>query len=300
MIETSDFFYWDHSNDKVILLNIILTIGIFASLRLFLSSISNIQTLQKIKKKDNFAFGISLSGAVFAVTIVLMGVIYGDMVYSLEGSLIAIGLYGVLGILLMALTRIIFDTFSLPNISIRDEIGKGNVAAGIVDAGNVIAAAIVIRTIMMWVSTSTMTGVLTVVTGYFISQIILTAATYLRLKVFTKYNDGESMQKAFAKGNSALALRFAGRKIGSAFAITAATNIMAYDAYEVYKLFLVWAVISAIAIFVLRVVSTIADKIILHGFDVNNEVIKKNNITIGAVQSVIYISLGMLLAELVF
>lgn len=300
MIETTEFFYWDHANNSIILLNIILTIGIFASLRLFLSSISNIQTLQKVKKKDNFAFGISLSGAVLAVTIVLMGVIYGDMVYSVEGSLISIGLYGILGILLMALTRIIFDSFSLPKISIKDEIHKGNVAAGIVDAGNLIAAAIVIRTIMMWVSTTTLIGVLTVLIGYLISQIILTAATYIRLKVFTKYNHGAHMQDQFAKGNNALALRFAGRKIGSAFAIMAATNVMAYDAYAVYKLFFVWAIISTIAILVLRLVSAIADKVILHGFDVNDEVVKKGNVTVGAVQAVIYISLGMLLAELVF
>jgi uncharacterized membrane protein YjfL (UPF0719 family) len=267
-------------------------------LRWFSGAISHINASKELVKKYNAAFGISMAGVVLGITIVLTGAIYGDPIHNLMGSVIAVGLYGIIGIVLMALTRIIFDKICLPKISIRDQIVQGNVAAGIIDAGNVIATALVIRAVMVWVQTNTLEGIGAVLLGYIISQVLLTLATYLRVKWSSAKLNGKSLGEEFEGGNVAIALTFAGRRIGTAFAITAASNIMVYELFDIQTMLAAWAVVSIIMILLLKLLSFIADSIILYKVDVEDEVINQSNLAIGAVQSIIYVSLGLLLAEL--
>ena len=298
-MDTIELFYWDHNYNVILLVNLAICIGLFTSLRLFSGAIAHVSAWDELVKKDNPAFGISLAGVAFAVTLVLVGAIYGKPANNLQDSIIAVGGYGIIGIVLMALTRIIFDRIALPKISIRDEIEKTNIAAGIIDAGNVIATAIIIQAVTIWVEVNTIAGIIALLTGYVISQVLLTVATFIRVKLFSWRNKGSSIQEAFKEGNAALALHFAGRRIGTAFAITAAANIMVYEVYDIYQLLLAWIGISVIMIAVLMILSFIADKIILFRIDVNYEITTQRNIAIGALQGVVYMSLGLLLAQLV-
>lgn len=297
-MESLDMVYWDHSYNSILLFNIAIAIVLFASLRFFSGIISHINPSHELFKKDNTAFGISLAAVVFAVTIVLTGAIYGDPIYTLHDSIVAVGLYGLIGLVLMALTRVIFDKIALPHISIRDEIVKGNIAAATVDAGNVIATAIIIRTMMVWVEANTLDGIVAVLIGYVISQVLLTLTTFLRVKKLQNKNGLDQLEQEFKNGNVALALRFAGRKIGTAFAITAASNILVFESYDINMLLGVWALVSVIMIAALAILSFVATKVILANVDVDHEVIKQKNVALGFVQLAIYVSLGMLLAEL--
>lgn len=294
-----DFIYWNHDFDLILLLNIAIVIGLFTSLRLFSGTIAHISASDELIRKDNPAFGVSLAGVVLGVALVLSGAIFGNPINDMMGSAIAIGLYGVIGIVLMALTRIIFDKIALPNISIRDEIVKSNTAAGIVDAGNVVATAIIIRAVMTWITSNTVEGLVALLAGYVIGQTMLTVTTYLRAKVYALRTDGGSISEDLKTGNVAVALRFAGRKIGTAFAITAAANLMVYDVQDIHILLAAWGVIALVMIVLLVVLTALADKVILFGTDVTKEVVKEKNIAIGIVQAVIYISLGFLLAEFI-
>ncbi len=297
-MESSELVYWDHSYNIILLVNLAIAIIIFTSLRFFSGVISHINPSNELIEKDNPAFGISLAGVVFGVTIVLTGAIYGDPIYTLQDSVVAVGLYGVIGIVLMAVTRLLFDKVAMPKISIRDEIVKGNVAAAIVDAGNVIATAIVIRTMMVWIETKTLEGIAAVLSGYIISQVLLTCTTLLRIKKINRQDNIDSLESEIKKGNNALALRFTGRKIGSAFAITAASNVLVFETYNIQVILGVWALVSILMITILSVLSFIANKVILAGINVEDEVIRQRNAALGIVQCIIYISLGLLLSEL--
>lgn len=297
-MENAEIIYWNHSYNIVLLINLAIAIAIFASVRFFSGIISHTNPSKELLKKDNLAFGISLAGVLMAVTIVLTGAIYGDPIYTLEDSVISVGLYGVIGLVLMALTRIIFDKIALPKIALREEIVKGNVAAGIIDAGNVIATAIVIRTMMVWVEVNTLYGLFAVLVGYLISQVLLTGTTYLRTKKMSFKNDGKHPQQEFVEGNIAIALRFTGRKIGTAFAIAAAANVLVFESYNIPLLLAAWAATSVIMIGVLSIISMIVDKVILANVDIYHELITQRNAALGIVQCVIYIALGLLLSEL--
>lgn len=291
-------FYWDSNYNSTMLLSLAIIIGLFTSLRLFSGAVSHVDPSYELTQKDNGAFGISLAGVVFGVTLVLTGVIPNSWAMDLQGSIIAVGVYGVVGIVLMALTRVIFDRIALPRISIRDEIVKGNAAAAIVDAGNVIAAALVIRSVMTWITTNTLEGLKALLLIYVVSQVILTVIGMIHVRLFSMNNNGKSIQEEFSEGNVALALRFSGRRIGIAFAITAASHIMVYEVYEVTSLLFAWTMISLIVVIALTLLSWLATRIILFGMDVNDEVIRQRNIALGAVQGVIYIALGLIVSSL--
>lgn len=293
-----DFAYWDHSYDGILLLNLAIVTILFTSIRFFTGTISHINPTYELFTKDNPAFGISVAGVFFAVTILLTGTIYGDPETTMLDSAIAVGAYGVIGIILMAVTRFIFDKIALPDVHLRDEIVKGNIAVAIADCGNVIAAALIIRAVMVWITDNSVDGMLALLAGYAASQFILTAATWFRLRIFKLKYKGRDTQEELRTGNIALALAFSGRKIGTAFAITVASHLVVYEVYDVKSIILPWMLLSVIVILILKVVSFLAERVILFGVDRKSEVLDQRNIAVGALQGVIYISLSILLAEL--
>ena len=299
-MELLDLFYWDSSYNGILLVNLFICIIIIASVRLIGGFIGNVKnSTEELIKKDNPAFGISLAGVVFGVTIVLTSVIYNEQpVINAFDSAVAVALYGFIGIILMYVTRVVFDRVCFPDISIGDEIAKGNIAAGIIDAGNVIATAIIIRAVMVWVNAHTIEGLQALVLAYIISQLLLTLSTYIRLRILTSRNRGKSIITSFKKGNVALALTFSGKRIGTAFAITAASYLMIYEFNNIYELLLVWSILSIAMMFVLKFLTIVANSTVLAGINIKDEVINQQNVALGAVQAVLYASLGLLLAEL--
>ncbi len=293
-----ELVYWDHSYNKILLINMAVAVGLFTSLRLFSGRLAHIDSSKELFTKDNPAFGVSLAAVIFAVTIMMTGILYTNPEVNMVNAAVETLIYGLAGIILMAVTRIIFDKVALPDISLRDEIRNGNMAVAFADAGNVIASAIIIRSIMIWISDHSMEGLIALIAGFAISQAILTGTTFARRKIFRFKNAGRSIQDELQSGNIALSLSFAGRKIGTAIAISIVASIIAYDLYSLQSLFIPWALVSVVFILVLKALSFVAEKVILFGVNVNHELIEQRNIAVGALRAVIYISMAILLLEL--
>ena len=111
-------------------------------------------------------------------------------------------------------------------------------------------------------------------------------------------NKGRNIQEELQNNNIALALSFAGRKIGTALAISIAANIIVYELYDLKTLFLPWVLVCIIMILVLKILSFVAEKIILFGVNTNKEILDDRNIAVGALRAVIYVSMAIFLAEL--
>lgn len=291
-----DMIYWDHYYNATLLINLLIITGLFASLRLFSGTIAHINASDELLRKDNPAFGISLAGATLGVTIMLSGVMYGDPEGTRTEAVAVLTLFGILGISLMAITRVIFDKITLSDISLRDEIVNGNMAVAIADAGNVLATAIIIRAIMIWVPMNTMGGLTAILGSFVVSQVILTAMTLLRMKVFGFINKDSELQNELKNDNVALALRFSGQKIGTAFAIATAARIVIYEEYEILSILAVWFLASIAVILIWKALCFIAHRIILFRVNINQEVLEQRNVAVGALQAVIYISLGLLIS----
>lgn len=293
-----DMIYWDHYYNLVLALNFCIVIGLFASLRYFSGVISHVSATDELLRKDNPAFGVSLAAAVFSITIMLSGTMYGTPEGTLMETVVAVGLFGVLGIFLMALTRIIFDEITLPKVALRDEITRGNMAAAFADAGNMIASAIIIRGIMIWVPATTFEGMLVVLGGFAISQILLTLMTLMKIKMFPKFFPGYDFEKEVDAGNTALALRFAGMKIGTAFAIMTAAQVVVYEEADMVRILSAWAIASVVAVVIWKFLCFVSERLILFKVNIKQEILEQKNSALGLLQGVIYIALGMLISSL--
>lgn len=293
-----DVIYWDHYYNKYILVNLLIVVGVFISLKWCAGMITHVKSFDELSRKDNPAFGISLAGAMVAITIMLGGAVYGSPENNLIHSLLAVAGLGVLGIGMMAVTRFIFDKFILSNLSLRDEIIGGNKAVAIADAANALAAGIIIYTVMIWVPTYTVEAFMTLIGGYIISQILLTGLTVLRMKLIKKANQEHCLQAQLGKGNIAVALRFGGQKIGAALAMATAAHMVAYDEYSTLSILGGWLLGSVIVLVAWEVFVILAQKAILFKIDLDDEVINQENSAVGVMQAAIFIAVAMLISQL--
>lgn len=275
-------------------IDFVILMGFMATLRLFAASIAGISLKELLAQQNNFAAGIALAGAIIAVAILMMGVVSGDAGSTYVEEITLMGSYGIAAMTFMGLTRKIFDKIGLRQISIHDEIMAGNVAAGIVDAFNLIATAIIIRAAMSWVDGSTFLGLAIVVGIFLISQIILILATLYRNAVFNRRHKGKdkTLQGEIKGGNVALAIRFSGYRLGVGLAMTATSGVVIYDTSVLGFSVLAW-VIMAIIIFVSQtLLSIILRHILLPKVNVADEVGEQQNIAIGSIEAAIYVGIG--------
>ena len=204
--------------------------------------------------------------------------------------------YGILGLALMWLTRLIFDRVALPRLSVRALVGDGNTAVATVEAGNLLATAIMVRAVMVWSDDALIPGLIAVIVGYVASQIILTVTAYYRIWRYKMRNSGGRFSDAVADGNLAVALRFVGFQIGVALAVTAAGGLAPYaPGGDPVMQAVLWGVVSIGAAVVLVVLTVIAEFAVLTGLDLSEEVDRQRNIGVALVEVAVYLAIGLLL-----
>jgi len=283
----------------VLFVDLLIAVALLTAFRKLAGLISNVSSTEELAEKDNFAFGFVFAGGMIALAIVLTGAISGDPGSSLFNEIVLVVTYGVLGIALMALTRKILDNFALPDINIHQQVMKGNMAAAIVDVGNLIATAVIVRAVMVWIDDTSLFGLVAVIIGFVVSQVVLILVTQYRTRVYARRHNGESLQNAFEQGNQALAIRYLGHKIGVALAVTAASGFVPYNDDRIFMACLVWGVFSIILTIALSLIAMGARQVILAKIDVVEEVDKQRNMGIAFIEAMIYISIGFILSGII-
>lgn len=291
------FINLDYYSLLILLLNLLIAMVLLVGVKYISALISNVCATSELSEKDNAAFGISLAGTVLALTIMITGVMSGENSDSLAQEMILLASYGTLGIILMAVSRFVFDRISMPKFSVKDAVLKGNVTVGIIDAGNTVASAIIIRAVMVWIETDEIQGFIYLLVGYLLSQIVMVCASHYRKVLFRKYHD-KSMDEYLEQGNVAIAWRFIGFKIGVALAITAASSLVPY-AGNYIQIIVTWISVAIIMMVLVAVLAVVIDKILLIRINTREEVDNQGNVAIGIIQFVCTVSVGIIIAVLV-
>ncbi|MCY4549791.1 MAG: DUF350 domain-containing protein [Defluviicoccus sp.] len=276
-------------------LGLAIVFAVLLSVRMLYGAAAGLDTTSELADKDNFAFGIGLAGMTLGVAIMLGGVAEGDFAASVEEEASALVVYAVLGLALMWLTRLIFDRVSIPAFSVKAEIRNGNVPIAIVEAGNVLATAVMVRAVIQWSEGSLAAALVAVVAGYVVTQVILTGTTWYRVWLFARRNAGKRFQDVVQDGNTALALRFAGFQMGVALAVTAAAQLVEYDpGGDPIVQALIWGACSVILAAILIVLSLLAERFVLRRIDVSEEVDRQRNIGVALTEVAVYAGIGLL------
>ncbi len=298
-MESQSLFNWYPDLLGILFIDLVIAILLIMAYRKLAGVISNVSSTEELSEKDNVAFGWVFGGGVLALSIVLTGAISGEAPPNVFYEIALVIAYGVVGIVLMMLTRKLFDSVTLSQINVHEQVMQGNRAVAIADIGNLLATAIIVRAVMVWIDDATLFGLVAVVVGFVVSQAVLLLVTQYRMQVYARRHTGKSLQLALADGNKALALRYAGHKIGVALAVTAASGFVPYNDERVLAACLVWGLVSLVLTVLLSALAIVARHAILAKIDVVQEVDEQQNLGIGFVEAVIYVAIGFILSSLI-
>ena len=283
---------------QITVLDFVISVALVVGLRKFTGLVSNLSTTEELAEKDNFAFGISLAGAIFALSLMLTGVLSGDVATSLLNEAILLIGYGVLGVLLIKIGRFVLDRWVLRGVAIQQEIKNANVPVALIDVANVVATGIILRAVLGWVEGDLWLSIVALLMAFVVTQLLLSLVSYSRVVIFSKRNKGKDWQEEITNGNSALALRYMGHIIGVSLAVTAASGLVVYNEQNMLYSLMLWTVAAVDLVVVATLFSFIARKFILSGIDVVEEVDTQRNIGVATIEAVIFLSIGLLLITL--
>lgn len=281
-----------------LVIDITIAIILLGAMR-FISGISaKVNTTDELAKEDNFAFGISVAGSIAALGIVLSGAITGENADSYLMEIIGMSAYGIFGLILIKVGRVIHDRIALQKLDKTTQIKNQNITVGIVDAAGVIATAIVIRAVLLWVNGLTVSTFIAIISGFIVAQAMLIMVTRIKERQYAKHNQNDCLQEAFENGQVALALRYAGQVISTALAIKAASYFFVYNPENLVSNLLGWLVFGLVMTLLVAVLTNIAKRIILFGINLIEEVDQQHNIGVAAIEMAISISIALILTGL--
>ncbi|MFD2167953.1 DUF350 domain-containing protein [Thalassotalea euphylliae] len=278
--------------------DLLIAIALLSAMRFVSGVAAKVNTTDELAKQDNFAFGISVAGSIAALGIALNGAITGDTAESLMMEAIGMLSYGLLGLILIKVGRLVHDKFALNQIDKTEHIKAGNLTIGIVDAAGAIATAIVIRAVLIWVYGVDINTFIAIVSGFVVSQAMLVIATRIKERQYASNNQGDSLQEAFAKGQVALAIRYAGQVISTALAVTAASYFFSYSPETLVVNLVGWLAFGVFMTLLVALLTYIAKKLILWGINLVEEVDQQHNIGVASIEMAISISIALILTGL--
>lgn len=280
-----------------LLIDMAVAIALLGGIRFTMGFIDNVDTKDELSQKDNFAYGISMAGAVAAMGIALSGAITGELAGSYSIELIGMFAYGIMGLILIKAGRFIHDKFALPDFNKHELILNRNISVGLVDAASVIATAIVVRAALMWVEGLDVNTFIAIISAWIVSQVMLVLITRIFEWKFSLHN-ASNFQKTLETGHIALAIRYTGYLISTAMSVTAASYFIIYDTQALWLGITQWALMSLILMLCLTILTMLAKLIVLWGINRRVEVEDQDNIGIATIELTISFSIALLLMAL--
>ena len=231
---------------------------------------SSYSVREELVEKDNAALGIGMAGYYFGLILAIGGTLSGPS-QGLENDLIDIGIYGLLAIILLNLSRLVNDGLILHGFKVRDElIDDQNAGTGVVVAASYIATGLVI----FGAVSGEIGGIVTTVIFWALGQLALVLAG-LMYEWITPY----SIHDEIEKDNVAAGVAFAGALVG--------IGVIVFHASA--GNFISWTVnlqdfaIEVIAgLILLPIVRFISDVILLPGQKLTDEIANQEHPNLGA------------------
>ena len=297
MFDSVSIWIW-----AIVVLDLAVAVVAICALRYLSGLLFGVDSRNELAEKDNLAFGLTLAGGAGAVALVLAAATAGDPAVDFAQELGVVALYAVVGLLLLKAGMLINDWVVFNEFSLKQSINGGNVAAGTAQAANLIAIGILVNAAISYSGGDLVTAVATVVIVFLLAQIVLLAVTRMRGLIYAKRNEGAKWQAAIDGGNTALGVRYAGHLIGTALAVSSAGGMTAYVVPPAAGMVVVYAALLGLAIIlaiVLLLLSMLAQRAVLHGIDVVEEVDVQGNASVAFIEAAVFIGVGLVMHAVV-
>jgi uncharacterized protein DUF350 len=184
------------------------------------------------------------------------------------------------------------------HFSLKQQVHEKNIAAGIVQAANLIALGLIINTAAHWVESESWMDIFSLILVFFVAQIVLLAVTRLRGRIYEKRHNGEVLQKALENGNSALAIRYMGHLLSAALAVKATSGLIAYKSFALVSLAFNWLIVTLLITLAISVLAALARHAVLFKINVVEEVDEQQNIGVASIEATLFIAVGLIMSSL--
>ena len=234
--------------------------------------------------KDNFAFGISIAGGVLSLCIVLGSVVGRHVGEGLESAATGMLSFGLIGIVLVQFGRFAHDKLVLNRVDTRALIADRSVSIALVDASSLIASAVILRSMVLWVDGSDLNAIIAICTGFTVVLFILIFMTRIYEVRYARDNQNDSFQGALQKGQMALAVEHSGNLLGTALIVASARHLLNYYPDGYVSNVTGWLIVSVVLSLALYLLVNISKKVILWGLDYRQEVDKQHNVGVACLE----------------
>jgi uncharacterized membrane protein YjfL (UPF0719 family) len=247
----------------------------------------NIQ--QELVDKDNFAFILSYVGYFAALIIVIGGTIVGES-YDFATDILLIFVYGILGIALLLVAAWISNKLILTKFDLKKEIiADKNEGSGIIEAAIYIANGLILYGALIGESETLLSGITTFLIYWIIGNFVLIVAS----KIFTSWMSYD-IHTEIENDNVAAGISFS----GAVLAIGIITMNAILDPFVDWTTTLVdISLQTVLGCILLPIIRLFADKILLPGRKLTDEIVnqEKPNIGAGLIEAFAYVASAILI-----
>lgn len=245
----------------------------------------SIKVNNELLVKDNFAFSLSYVGYFVGLTLAIGSTIIGPS-NGLVNDIIDIGSYGLIAIILLNIGSFITDKFVLPSFSLRKEIIEDkNAGTGLIEGANSIASGLIIFGAVSGEGhEGFLAGIISAVTFWAVGQVAMVIVSKF-YNAMVPYNVHDEIEK----DNVAAGIGFAG-------ALVAIGNIIRFGLMGDFEgwgaTFIDVGFELLIGLMFLPIARLLADKILLPGVKLTDEIVNQEKPNMGAalVEAFAYIS----------
>ena len=228
----------------------------------------------ELVENDNLAFSFAHVGYFIGLLLAIGSAVMGESDGLIE-DLINIGIYGSLSIVLLNLSIIINDKLILSRFDMKKEIlGDKNIGTGIVEGANAIATGLIVLGAIHGEGHGDGGPIITAVLYWLIGQGLLFVTTKV-YNLITPYDIHEHI----AKNNTAVAVGYAG-------AIIAIANLIRFALMHDFQSWIITledvGIDVGIGLIFLPIARLMADKILLPGRNLTDEIVNQDEPNVGA------------------
>jgi uncharacterized membrane protein YjfL (UPF0719 family) len=288
---SSDIWYY-------LIIDILIAICLLFALRLMSGKMVSVSATDELTAQDNFAFGISVAGRMLSLCIVLAAAAASSEKSDYVVAALSMLLFGLVGILLIKIGRILHDKIILHRLDKEALIRQRNTSIALVDAASSVSTAIIISSVMTWVNGFDAHALFAIFSGFIVTQAILLTATRIYERRYKDNNHSGTFQQSLTKGQMALALQHSGNLLGTAIVVAAASRLLNYNPVGYVSNLTGWLIVGMALTLLLVVLVIIAKRIVLAGLNVRQEVDQQHNVGVASIELVLSVGIALIVSGL--
>jgi uncharacterized membrane protein YjfL (UPF0719 family) len=250
------------------------------------------KTDEEIVGKNNAAVGIAMAGYYLGLMIAIAGVVLGPESRDFWKDLLNTGIYSILAIILMNISRVICDNLILYKFDEKKELVEDqNVGTGAVMAGTYLATGFIISTSVSGeISGEWWKGLLSCLIFFVIGQIVLILAG-LWYRLLVRYDVHKVIEE---NHNTAVGMSFGGFMFAVGYIASSAMSGESVSWMADIVSFVLYVIVALIF---LSIGYWITDVLFLPKATMNDEVGKQGNIAAAALSVAVNIGIAILLVH---